>query len=84
MSEYLNKAFETIDNLFDYYQKGYIDINELDRRCNKTMNLLFRNIYHNTNLSTPEITDYISDIKIRTYSELAKFYKKRTEERKIN
>lgn len=86
--EEIKKALESINKsiniLFDYYQKGYIDITELDRRCNETMNFLFKNIYLNTNLSISEITDYISDVKISTYSKLANLYKERAKERKIN
>ena len=82
----INKTSKAIDSLFDYYQKGYIDIRELDSVCNDTINTLYDNIYCNTylTLTTSEIIDYVTDIKISTYSKLANLYKERAKERKIN
>lgn len=78
----VNETSKSIDSLFNYYYKGYINISELDFKCNGIVNTLFNDIYSSSDLTTSKITDYISDIKIKVYSELINLYKK--EQKKKN
>ncbi len=71
-----------IDHLFDYYNKGYMSIKDLDDKCTETINSLYWDIYKGTDFTQPEIIDFISEIKANTYSRLAELYKKRMRERR--
>lgn len=75
------EANTKLDHLFDYYNKGYIYIKDLDDKCAETINGLYWDIYRNTSLTQPEILDFISEIKVDTYSRLAELYRKRMRER---
>lgn len=70
-----------INHLFNYYNKGYISVKDLDDKCIEAINGLYWDIYKETAFSQPEIIDFISEIKADTYSHLAELYKKRMKER---
>ncbi len=76
------EAKKELDHLFDYYNKGLTYIKELDDKCVEIIDGLYWAIYKETNLSQPEIIDFISEIKVDTYSRLAELYKKRMRERR--
>lgn len=75
------EANNMLDHLFNYYNKGYIYLKDLDDKCAETINGLYWDIYKETHLTQPEILDFISEIKADTYSHLAELYKKRMRER---